>query len=219
MSIEINNETEVDIDEARVLRLAGHALKELNIHPKAELAIQFIDEEPMEVLHIQWMDEPGPTDVLSFPMDELRPGSDSEISGPGLLGDIVVCPQVAATQAVAAGHETINEILLLTTHGILHLLGFDHAEPDEEKEMFGLQREILDAESVAGHLLKAGSVFGFLAAHRRELFPDAMFSDLFPTGRGRPSVPADVMAAVITLQAFIFMMLALIYLGQAHNAH
>jgi hypothetical protein len=63
------------------------------------------------------------------------------------------------------------------------------------------QRELLDAESVAGHLLKAGSVFGFLAAHRRELFPDEMFADLFPTGRGRPSVPADVMAAVITLQA------------------
>jgi IS5 family transposase len=63
------------------------------------------------------------------------------------------------------------------------------------------QREILDAESVAGHLLKAGSVFGFLASHRRELFPDEMFADLFPTGRGRPSVPADVMAAVITLQA------------------
>jgi hypothetical protein len=62
------------------------------------------------------------------------------------------------------------------------------------------QRELLDAESVAGHLLKAGSVFGFLAGHRRELFPDEMFADLFPTGRGRPSVPADVMAAVITLQ-------------------
>jgi IS5 family transposase len=63
------------------------------------------------------------------------------------------------------------------------------------------QREILDAESVTGHLLKAGSVFGFLAAHRRELFPDEMFRDLFPSGRGRPSVPADVMASVITLQA------------------
>jgi IS5 family transposase len=63
------------------------------------------------------------------------------------------------------------------------------------------QREILDAESVTGHLLKAGSVFGFLAAHRRELFLDEMFTDLFPSGRGRPSVPADVMAAVITLQA------------------
>src|SRR4051795_5882822 len=65
----------------------------------------------------------------------------------------------------------------------------------------GDQREILDAESVTGHLLKAGSVFGFLAAHRRELFPDDMFADLFPSGRGRPSVSADVMAAVITLQA------------------
>ena len=63
------------------------------------------------------------------------------------------------------------------------------------------QREILDAESVTGHLLKAGSVFGFLAEHRRELFPDEMFGDLFPSGRGRPSVPADVMAAVITLQS------------------
>jgi len=99
----------------------------------------------MEVLHIQWMDEPGPTDVLSFPMDELRPGSEGQLTPAGLLGDIVVCPQVAATQAEAAGHATINEILLLTTHGVLHLLGFDHAEPDEEKEMFGLQREILEA--------------------------------------------------------------------------
>ena len=78
-------------------------------------------------------------------MDELRPGSESEITPPGLLGDIVVCPQVAIKQAETAGHEPINEILLLTTHGILHLLGFDHAEPDEEREMFGLQKSILDA--------------------------------------------------------------------------
>ncbi|MEN9965596.1 MAG: hypothetical protein RJA60_593, partial [Actinomycetota bacterium] len=78
-------------------------------------------------------------------MDELRPGSEGQLTPAGLLGDIVVCPQVAATQAETAGHETINEILLLTTHGVLHLLGFDHAEPEEEKEMFGLQREILEA--------------------------------------------------------------------------
>lgn len=145
MSIEISNESEISVDEARVLKLAGFALNELKIHPKAELAIQFVDEVAMEVLHIQWMDEPGPTDVLSFPMDELRPGSESEITPPGLLGDIVVCPQVAIKQAETAGHEPINEILLLTTHGILHLLGFDHAEPDEEREMFGLQKSILDA--------------------------------------------------------------------------
>lgn len=145
MSVEISNETEITVDESRVLRLASFALNELKIHPKAELAIQFIDEAAMEVLHIQWMDEPGPTDVLSFPMDELRPGSESEITPPGLLGDIVVCPQVAIRQAEAAGHDAINEILLLTAHGILHLLGFDHAEPDEEREMFGLQKSILDA--------------------------------------------------------------------------
>lgn len=145
MSIEIANESQVSVDEVRVLRLAEHALAELNIHPKADLAIQFVDEDAMEVLHIQWMDEPGPTDVLSFPMDELRPGNEGELTPPGLLGDIVVCPQVAIKQAETAGHETINEILLLTTHGILHLLGFDHAEPDEEKEMFGLQKSILDS--------------------------------------------------------------------------
>lgn len=145
MTIEINNESDQQVDEARVLALASFALDQLRIHPDAELAIQFVNEDAMTTLHVQWMDEPGPTDVLSFPMDELRPGSDSEMSGPGLLGDIVVCPQVASAQAIAAGHEAINEILLLTTHGILHLLGFDHAEPDEEKEMFGLQREILNA--------------------------------------------------------------------------
>jgi probable rRNA maturation factor len=126
------------------LRLASFALDYMKIHPDAELAIQFVNEDTMTTLHVQWMDEPGPTDVLSFPMDELRPGTNLELSEPGLLGDIVICPQVAAAQAVTAGHEIINEILLLTTHGVLHLLGFDHAEPEEEKEMFGIQKVILE---------------------------------------------------------------------------
>ena len=145
MSIEINNESGVAVDEVRVLALATFALDYMHLHPDTDLAIVFVDEPAMEVLHIQWMDEPGPTDVLSFPMDELRPGLEGQLTPAGLLGDIVVCPTVAAAQAVTAGHETINEILLLTTHGVLHLLGFDHAEPEEEKEMFGLQREILEA--------------------------------------------------------------------------
>jgi probable rRNA maturation factor len=97
----------------------------------------------MEQLHVQWMDEPGPTDVLSFPMDELRPGTEDQPTPAGLLGDIVLCPQVAQAQAETAGHGVMDELLLLTTHGLLHLLGFDHAEPDEEKEMFGIQRDIL----------------------------------------------------------------------------
>ena len=143
MSIEINNESGFDVDESALQRLVLHAFDALRVHRDAELAIQLVDEGAMERLHIEWMDEPGPTDVLSFPMDELRPGSDEEPTPPGLLGDIVLCPQVAVGQAETAGHSTLDELLLLTTHGLLHLLGFDHAEPEEEREMFGLQRDIL----------------------------------------------------------------------------
>ena len=145
MSIEISNESDHTLDEVKVLKLAGFALDRMKIHPGAELAIMFVDEPAMEALHIQWMDEPGPTDVLSFPMDELRPGTEHEPTPAGLLGDIVICRAVAERQADTAGHETMNEILLLTAHGILHLLGFDHSEPEEEKEMFGIQKSILEA--------------------------------------------------------------------------
>ncbi len=149
MAVEINNESGVEVDEATLQRLTLHAFDHLNVHRDAEVAIQLVDEGAMEQLHLQWMDEPGPTDVLSFPMDELRPGSDDEPTPPGLLGDIVLCPQVAIVQAEAAGHSTQDELLLLTTHGLLHLLGFDHAEPDDEREMFGIQRDILVGFSLA----------------------------------------------------------------------
>lgn len=143
MSIEINNESGVSIDESAIQRLAAYALEHLHVHPDADLAIVLVDETAMAALHLRWLDEPGPTDVLSFPMDELRPGTNEAITPAGLLGDIVLCPQVAAAQAERAGHSLGEEVALLTTHGILHLLGFDHAEPEEEKEMFGIQAEIL----------------------------------------------------------------------------
>ncbi|WP_291053559.1 rRNA maturation RNase YbeY [Herbiconiux sp.] len=143
MSIEVNNESQIPVDETALLRLASYALDQMHVHPDAELAIVLVDEAAMEQLHVQWMDEPGPTDVLSFPMDELRPGTEDAPTPAGLLGDVVLCPQVAETQAEAANHSTLEELLLLTTHGILHLLGFDHAEPEEEREMFGIQRDIL----------------------------------------------------------------------------
>jgi probable rRNA maturation factor len=143
VSIEVNNESVIAVDEAALQRLAIFALDHMHVHPDAELSIVLVDEAAMEQLHVQWMDEPGPTDVLSFPMDELRPGTEDALTPAGLLGDIVLCPQVAIGQAETAGHSPLDEMLLLTTHGILHLLGFDHAEPDEEKEMFGIQRDIL----------------------------------------------------------------------------
>ncbi|UWF76662.1 MULTISPECIES: rRNA maturation RNase YbeY [Microbacterium] len=141
--IEINNESAVEIDETVLQRLTEFNLAQLHVSPDAEVAIVLVDEGAMEALHVQWMDEPGPTDVLSFPMDELRPGTADRPTPPGLLGDIVLCPQVAESQAQTAGHSLMDELILLTTHGLLHLLGFDHAEPEEEREMFGLQRELI----------------------------------------------------------------------------
>lgn len=143
MTIEINNESGIAVDEAQLLQLTEANLERLRVSPDAELAILLVDSEAMTELHIQWMDEPGPTDVLSFPMDELRPGTEDLITPPGLLGDIVLCPEVAKIQADKAGHSMMAELCLLTTHGLLHLLGFDHTEIDDEKEMFALQKELI----------------------------------------------------------------------------
>ena len=131
-----------DVDTELLHRLADHVLERLHVHPDAELSIAVVDEEEMARLHLEWMDLPGPTDVLSFPMDELRPGTREE-PAQGTLGDIVLCPPVARRQAEAAGHSVADELCLLTTHGILHLLGHDHAEPEDRRRMFGLQRELL----------------------------------------------------------------------------
>ena len=143
MTIEVLNETDADIDVDVLARQARFMLDRLLIHPESELSLVFVDVPAMTELHVEWMDEPGPTDVLSFPMDELRPGVEGQHSEPGVLGDVVICPDVAAAQALTAGHSRDDEIALLLTHGILHLLGYDHGEPDEHEEMFGLQGELL----------------------------------------------------------------------------
>ncbi|MES9541144.1 rRNA maturation RNase YbeY [Spirillospora sp. NPDC049024] len=149
MSVEVLNESGVEVDEQGIAALSRHVLDGMRVHPLAELSVLLVDEAAMTELHEKWMDEPGPTDVLSFPMDELRPGhmsggadEDGE-TDPGLLGDVVLCPAVAEKQAREAGHSTAEELELLCTHGILHLLGYDHAEPEEHREMFGLQAELL----------------------------------------------------------------------------
>jgi probable rRNA maturation factor len=143
VSVDVLNETDYQLDELELVALSKYVMSQMHVHPGADLCLRLVDEPAMEVLHVQWMDLPGPTDVMSFPMDELRPGRDGEEPEEGVLGDIVLCPSVAAKQAQDAGHTTEEELLLLSTHGILHLLGYDHAEPDEEREMFELQRQLL----------------------------------------------------------------------------
>ena len=148
MTIEVVNESDVEVDVDALGAQARFVLDRLRIHPQAELSVVLVDEAAMTDLHVRWMDEPGPTDVLSFPMDELRQPQDDEEPEPGMLGDVVLCPQVADRQASGAGHSRDDELALLLTHGILHLLGYDHAEPEEHAEMFGLQARLL-AEWVA----------------------------------------------------------------------
>ena len=143
MSIEIRNETTVEVEETEFVELARIVVDAMHLHPATGLAILFVDEEAMERLHVQWLDLPGPTDVMSFPMDELIPGTPEHPAPEGLLGDVVLCPAVAARQAGEAGHSTVEEMLLLTVHSILHLLGYDHMEADERKVMFDLQRTLL----------------------------------------------------------------------------
>ncbi len=145
MSIDVINESGAEVDATRIVALSRFVLDRMKVHPLAELSVLLVDVHAMEQLHMQWMDEPGPTDVMAFPMDELRPGRDGEEPEPGLLGDVVLCPAVAEQQAAQAGHTTLDELELLCTHGILHLLGYDHAEPDDKAEMFGLQDQALKA--------------------------------------------------------------------------
>ncbi|MGV0747903.1 rRNA maturation RNase YbeY [Mycolicibacter heraklionensis] len=146
MSIEVSNESGLDVSEVELISVAKFVLAKMDVNPGAELSMVLLDTAAMADLHMRWMDLPGPTDVMSFPMDELEPGGrpDAPEPGPSMLGDIALCPEFAAEQAAAAGHSLGQELALLTVHGVLHLLGYDHAEPDEEKEMFALQRRLLE---------------------------------------------------------------------------
>lgn len=149
--IDVNNESGADVDELRLVTLARFALDQLRIHPLAELSIVLVDEDTMAAYHVKYMAEPGPTDVLSFPMDELRPPKDGEEPAPGMLGDIVLCPAVTDRQAADHGRTPEAEADYLLIHGVLHLLGYDHAEPAEKAEMFGLTDKIIALWDAAGH--------------------------------------------------------------------
>jgi len=143
--IDLNNESGVEVDEQRLVRLGLFCMQELRIHPQAELSIVLVDEATMADYHQRFMNLPGPTDVLSFPMDELRPPADDEEPPEGLLGDIVLCPQVTARQAAESGRTPEAEADYLLVHGFLHLLGYDHAEPSEHAVMFDLNDRLVAA--------------------------------------------------------------------------
>lgn len=138
MTVEVTNRSGVVAPEREIESLLTFGISYMDLHPECEISITFVDDKEMEELHIKWMDEPGTTDVLSFPMDMPEGKND-----PVMLGDIVIDPLVAANQATTAGHSTEHEIFILAAHGLLHILGYDHADKDEEKVMFDLQETIV----------------------------------------------------------------------------
>ena len=138
MTVEITNRSGALVPEREMASLLDFGIEYMELNPECEISMTFVNPQEMEELHIKWMDEPGPTDVLSFPMD--MPEKRGDIV---TLGDIVIAPAVAAKQALEAGHSTEHEIYILATHGLLHILGYDHADPDEEKVMFALQEKIV----------------------------------------------------------------------------
>jgi probable rRNA maturation factor len=138
MTIEVTNTSGQLVPTAEMTSLMTHAMKALDLNPDCDLNIAFVEDDYMTELHIKWMDEPGTTDVLSFPMD--MPEEPGEAV---TLGDIVISPVVAAAQALTQGHSTEHEIYILATHGLLHIIGYDHADKNEEKVMFDLQEKIV----------------------------------------------------------------------------
>jgi probable rRNA maturation factor len=142
VTVGVSNESGSSVDEGQLVRLAQFVMAEMGVAPDVELAVTLVDEAEMTRLHEQYMGEPGPTDVLAFPMDDLEQSLEAAAEA-RLLGDVVLCPAIADAQAQDAGHDADAELRLLCTHGVLHLLGFDHHDPDDEREMFGLQSRLL----------------------------------------------------------------------------
>ena len=138
MTIELVNRSGALVPDKEITSLLNYGIEYMELNPECEISLSFVDVQEMEELHIKWMQEDGPTDVLSFPMD--MPLTSQDIV---TLGDIVISPVVAQTQAQAQGHSTDHEIYILATHGLLHILGYDHADKEEEKTMFALQEKIV----------------------------------------------------------------------------
>lgn len=184
MSIEVFNESgRADVNEEMLIDVLSFALMRMDINPDAEASIYVVDLDTIADLHERWLDLEGPTDVMSFPVDELTPGMSGTPAVPSMLGDLVLCPDFAEQQAQAAGHDLSHELALLTVHGCLHLLGYDHSTPKEEHRMFAMQNEILadwyddlDARGVRFQPKPTGSGAFPTASQREQLDRNFQFS-------------------------------------------
>ena len=138
MEVFLANEQELPVDETRLSSLARHALASENVAEHGELSILLVTSDHIRHLNARFADEDHPTDVLAFPMME------DEEDGM-VLGDVVICPQVARVNAAARGHSLVRELDVLLVHGTLHLLGYDHHNKEEQAGMERRLEELLDS--------------------------------------------------------------------------
>ena len=146
-AVSVSDEQHHPLDVGRLRRLAGFVLEAQDVPPGAELSVVCATSERMRDLNSRHMGEDRPTDVLAFPIDDSGRGAFGE---PGLLGDVVLCPAVAAEQAARRERPVDDELDLLLVHGILHLLGHDHAVPAERDAMFALTDRLLAGFAAPG---------------------------------------------------------------------
>ncbi|MPZ73168.1 MAG: rRNA maturation RNase YbeY [Nitriliruptorales bacterium] len=140
MAVFVADEQSRPVDSERLLRLASFVLRDQGVPEAMEVSLLFVERDVIAELNAHHMGAEGPTDVLAFPID--MPG-ETRADQPAILGDVVICPEVAADQAGRHDNEPIAELELLVAHGLLHLLGHDHAEPDDRARMFSLTDRLL----------------------------------------------------------------------------
>lgn len=135
------------VDGGRLCALAEHVLCGESIHPRAELSIMAVDRETMAGLNRRFMGHDTPTDVLAFPIEDDPRGRAAQEEGeelPLLLGDVVLCPDVAFDNSSGETGDLEAELDLLLVHGVLHLLGYDHQRDSDAERMEKRERELLD---------------------------------------------------------------------------
>lgn len=145
VEVELADDGDDDVDGPRWSRLLAAALVDEGVAPGAQVGLTFVDAEAMAALNAEHMGGTGPTDVLAFPIDGRAAAGAGGDGPPGVVGDVVICPSVAAAGAPTHAGSTEDELALLVVHGALHLLGHDHAEDDERRAMQERERALLAA--------------------------------------------------------------------------
>ena len=143
--IDVSNLSSINIDEKSVIHYVNQMLKFLKVNPKSDVSILFVDEDEMTKQHVRWMNEDGPTDVMSFPMDNVLLKNSKSLKKQATLGDIIICPRVALKDARKQSINPAYHLVFLLAHGILHLLGLDHQEKSQRGLMQRMEQGIMDS--------------------------------------------------------------------------